>query len=431
MPIAAVPRYLSKAFNDDFKSASPGLRFGMLFKYWGEDCKTRQILWGGKDTSYRTNRDGREVIDKKENKRPALDASCDLAASGSDRLARALNERTAAAVRRMNEGVLSPVFELTGYAVAPFTTGLGNEHPLENGFSFLNPYGIPYLPGSGVKGVLREAARRLAAGHFGDTGGWSTEERYAVRFDAETEKSLSVIDLLFGRECEKKEKEHFRGLLSFWDVIPEIEGGRLRVEVMTAHQSHYYQNKKSPHESGSPNPIYFLTVPPRSTFLFHVACDLPRLRLFAPDLAENRWRDLLTAAFRLAFEWIGFGAKTAVGYGAFSETKPSTDTARVQTAAGSFRPTPVAPSAPPPEVKKSDEEWKDAMLVWNPGTQGVSAKPKDGGKPTAELKGEAAGGLLAALGTERAEKLKKKRSLQGITVKVRKEGNNIILVGIG
>ncbi|HWO99019.1 MAG TPA: RAMP superfamily CRISPR-associated protein [Methylococcus sp.] len=60
------------------------------------------------------------------------------------------------------------LLKLEATGVAPFTTGLGNEHPLENGFAFLNPYGLPYLPGSGVKGILRQAARELASGTWGE-----------------------------------------------------------------------------------------------------------------------------------------------------------------------------------------------------------------------------------------------------------------------
>jgi len=360
MPTAAVPDYLRKL---DHKTASPGLRFGMLFPYWGVDRDTHQVNWGKEDRWKETHpRDGRTLNKKEENKRPAIEAVCDLAPSKSHELAQKLNARAAAAARRMNESTGTPVFELTGYAVAPFATGLGNEHPLENGFAFLNPYGLPYLAGSGVKGVLRETARQLSDGRWEDSLGWSSEPRYPVRFDEETVLHLSMIDLLFGRESDDHDTEHFRGVLSFWDVLPEIEGGKLRVEVMTAHQSHYYQGKTdrdTPHESGSPNPIYFLTVPPGSAFAFRVSCDLPRLTHFAPDLADgDRWKSLLAAAFRHAFAWIGFGAKTAVGYGALSEDKPSVSPARVASSPGAAgRPAPVVVRTPPPEVKKEDMIW--------------------------------------------------------------------------
>lgn len=431
MAIAAVPDYLRQAFKDDFKSASPGLRFGMLFKYWGEDKKTKAILWGGKDQSYRTNRDGREIPVKEENKRSAIDAACDLRSSGSAELIRRLNERAAAAAHRMNEDAATPVLELTGYAVAPFATGLGNEHPLENGFAFLNPYGIPYLAGSGVKGVLRTAARQLAAGRWGECHGWSSEARYPVAFDKDTVRHLSMIDILFGLESEDQEKEHLRGVLAFWDVVPTIAGDALRVEVMTAHQSDYYQKGDTPHESGSPNPIYFLTVPPDSEFAFRVACDLPRLRALAPELAgNNRWKDLLTAALRLAFAWIGFGAKTAVGYGAFTEERPTVAPTRgISTGASSAGPVAsVAPRTPPPEVAKSEEIWSAAKLLFNPGTQSIVAEFE--GKKTTESKNKDKDDLFAALGIERADRLRKKKSLPGIAVRVRKEGNLTILVGL-
>ena len=48
-----------------------------------------------------------------------------------------------------------------------------------------------------------------------------------------------------------------------------------------------------------------------------MACDGARLERLAPDLAHGqRWQTLLTATFEHAFAWLGFGAKTAVGYGA-------------------------------------------------------------------------------------------------------------------
>lgn len=36
-----------------------------------------------------------------------------------------------------------------------FVSGMGNAHPVENGFTWHPVYGTPYLPGSSVKGLLR------------------------------------------------------------------------------------------------------------------------------------------------------------------------------------------------------------------------------------------------------------------------------------
>jgi len=342
MPIAAVPAYLGH----DFKDASPGMRFGMYLKLWGINRRTNALLWTTHDVGYEVrgqNQQEREV--KYENKVSALTEAKRLG-DNDKKTMQALIERQ----KRSFDAVASPenMLRLDALATAPFTTGLGNEHPLENGFAFLNPYGLPYLPGSGIKGVLRQAARELASGDWGETHGWDKEfphpkslsqrERDFLPSPASGRgaggEGLSVIDILFGLKSKDADTEHLRGALTFWDVIPQIapedpkkpDQTSLMVEIMTPHQSHYYQWKKdpcgnlievAPHDSGQPTPISFLTVPPGSGFTFHVVCDLAHLQRLAPGLTENgRWKSLIQAAFEHAFDWLGFGAKTAVGYGA-------------------------------------------------------------------------------------------------------------------
>ena len=189
-------------------------------------------------------------------------------------------------------------------ATAPFATGLGNEHPLENGFAFLTPYGLPYLAGSGVKGVLRRAMEEL-------------KEERADGIDQ------VLIDALFGPEDggadgsgpPLPDDQRRRGTLSFWDVFPEPPGtpGKLCVEIMTPHQGEYYQGKQSPHDAGQPTPIHFLALPPLSKLRFVVTHEPAYM---PADLRTAAWRRGLDAGFARAFDWLGFGAKTAVGYGA-------------------------------------------------------------------------------------------------------------------
>ncbi len=298
MAIAAVPKYL---VGHDFSTASPGLRFGMYLPLWGVNSRTKKHLWTTHDINYRVagqNLEEREFKD--ENKTAALGQAKRLTVADRSMMAALCRRQSALAQRLVASGQL---LTINASAVAPFTTGLGNAHPMENGFAFLNPYGLPYLSGSGVKGVLRQSARELEKGIWGDNREWTT----------------AAITALFGIEAEGGGTEHQRGALVFWDVIPLIFGDELMVDVMTAHQNHYYQNGESPHESGSPNPINFLTVPPKSLFTFFVQCDRSFLQKLAPELVENdRWRTLLHAAFEHAFDWLGFGAKTAVGYGAMT-----------------------------------------------------------------------------------------------------------------
>ncbi len=333
MPIAAAPAYLGQ----DFREASPGMRFGMYLSLWGINRRTQALLWTTHDVGYAVrgqNQQEREV--KYENKVSALGDAKKL--NDNDQKAmRGLLERQRQAFDVSARA--DAAYRLDALATAPFTTGLGNEHPLENGFAFLNPYGLPYLPGSGVKGVLRQAARELASGQWGEARGWSTEPCYSlmagegerrrpVRDKHQQPVMLSVLDVLFGRESTDGETDHVRGALTFWDVIPQIapedpkkpDQISLTVEIMTPHQGHYYQSGASPHESGQPNPISFLTVPPQSRFVFHVQCHLAHLERLAPELAKDSyWKTLLAGAFNHAYQWLGFGAKTAVGYGALRE----------------------------------------------------------------------------------------------------------------
>ncbi|MGC8881494.1 MAG: type III-B CRISPR module RAMP protein Cmr6 [Bryobacteraceae bacterium] len=326
------------------------------------------------------------------------------------------------------------LWEAEAEATAPFTTGLGNEHPLENGFSFLNPYGLPYLPGSGVKGVVREAARQLAAGEWEDSRGWDLEPvgQFTVRAEGEEKEiKLTALDVLFGRETPEGESDHFRGVLSFWDVIPEMAGKALRVEVMTPHQTPYYQQKTdkksgdstTPHDSGQPNPILFLTVPPGSKFHFFVTCDLVRLKRVAPSLAEgDRWKQLLDAAFAHAFDWLGFGAKTGVGYGAMRrKTRPAGVSSGERKESSGVQKSPAG-------AEEKLEIWENAMLKWNPGKQEITAICS--GKPKAILDQGPAKAFLESLSQEQREQLKNKKSLGPVRLRVKAEGNKWTVLGL-
>lgn len=412
MPIAAVPAYLGR----DFKDASPGLRFGMYLTLWGINRRTQEVLWQTYDIDYEVRgQQGQEREVKYENKVAALADARRLNANDKSTMLALLARQSQAFDTLAN----SPAsLRLNAQSTAPFTTGLGNEHPLENGFAFLNPYGLPYLPGSGVKGVLRQAARELASGEWGDTHGWSDAktisfmqgegERHRPVLDKnKLPVMLSMLDILFGRESADGETDHLRGALSFWDVIPQIKGDSLMVEIMTPHQSHYYQGKVhagsvSPHDSGAPNPISFLTVPPGSDFTFYVVCDTAHLSRHAPDLAAGeRWKALLTAAFEHAFGWLGFGAKTAVGYGAM-ETQAMHAARMKQREVREEQEKAEAERAKAEMQAASAVPWHGARLKFNRANKALTAE-KDGKSATAIApRGEE---LLASLPAEVRKKV--------------------------
>lgn len=451
MPVAAVPAYLGR----NFQNASPGLRFSILLPIWTSradqenEVNKRAQARSKEGQELKSRLDQKESLDsiiadlvaRKVNPIPDLweknDASAKAAWDQIAKLAPGDQERIRALVARQQAMCRSLPSETTlcveGEAIAPFTTGLGNEHPLENGFSFLNPYGIPYLPGSGVKGVLRRAAEELASGELGESS-WSTAPEFPTGieeeiYDKDAGKTvkrpvmLSRVDVLFGREPAEHSTGHFRGALTFWDVVPEIPGDRLMVEIMTPHYTHYYQQpdgSHSPHDSGQPNPISFLTVPPGAKFFFCVSCDLARLRRLAPELAENgEWKKLLESAFEHAFRWVGFGAKTAVGYGAMKSVAP-----QPRKDVSPPVPTPAAPAAPAPGTL----EWRGAQLRYDAGQQAVTAVFQN--KKTAPLKGEEMKRLLDSLGPEKKDQLMQKRKLENVSLRVIQEGNMFRIVGL-
>ncbi|MDG4554102.1 MAG: type III-B CRISPR module RAMP protein Cmr6 [Candidatus Competibacter sp.] len=346
MAVAAVPSYVKQEL---FAEAPPGHRFGLYFQLWNQADWLREA--DSKD-------------DKDKGKQGAIRRIIPIN-HYAQQMARCLFDRQKALANILGDSV----WRLRAQSVAPFMTGLGNEHPLENGFSFLNPYGLPYLPGSGVKGVLRRAAEELALGFYGDTGGWDivslwwlfgfepnsiyltgssdrippAQREEAQRWqdayrNPETRDAVprDRLEALINATLEGEQRRRYReqpfllldelmtsqklrdglrnrGALMFWDVMPEPAGAKLAVDIMTPHYGDYYQGITTPHDSGQPNPILFLTVPPGSRFEFFVQCDPATL----PESLKNSWPILLEAAFQHAFEWLGFGAKTAVGYGQF------------------------------------------------------------------------------------------------------------------
>ncbi|MGB4857137.1 MAG: hypothetical protein WBP37_16770 [Candidatus Dechloromonas phosphoritropha] len=61
----------------------------------------------------------------------------------------------------------------------------------------------------------------------------------------------------------------------------------------------------------TPTPISFLAVTAKARFAFYVECN----PAFLTPAQQKSWQALIQSAFEHAGKWLGFGAKTAVGYG--------------------------------------------------------------------------------------------------------------------
>ena len=178
--------------------------------------------------------------------------------------------------------------------------GIGAEHVQETNMTLEHVYGIPYLPGSTLKGVLRSWVIRE---HF------KNDEKLAMR-DIE---NSTPADL-------KQKKEDFftvfgsqktSGKVRFLDALP-AGNFRFELDIMNPHFSKYYTGSEFPTDDQKLNPISFLTlkdVPFR--FLIYAQTAVPL------DLAKNWFTEAITN--------LGFGAKSAVGYGYFRELNDQTE----------------------------------------------------------------------------------------------------------
>jgi CRISPR-associated protein Cmr6 len=196
-----------------------------------------------------------------------------------------------------------------------FVTGMGNDHPTENGFTWHPTLGVPYLPASSVKGLVR---------------GWLEWQwcEAALKKNGDAQKRQQLLQWFGSEHKEPKHQvaEHQAGWFIFFDALP-IAPVQLASDVMTPHYGKWYENggdeKKNlaadtvPADWHSPVPVTFLTVK-KATFQFGIAV---RAGLSAEDKATAQVAlPQVLAVLQDALEWAGAGAKTATGYGRMVES---------------------------------------------------------------------------------------------------------------
>ncbi len=236
-------------------------------------------------------------------------------------------------------GGLTAELETTG----SFVTGLGLSHPVENGFTFHPTLGTPYLPASGVKGLLRGWVEAWMD-HSGD------------------EQKKAMVNRWFGAAKGNDERmTETAGNLIFYDALP-TKPVYLGSEIMTPHMGKWYEKggdispqtyaTTAPADWHSPVPVPFLVVKKGATFKFMIA---PRL---IGDVAVDTQtkNDLVQAMqeLRNALEWIGAGAKTATGYGRMIDGAAE----RKQASAASLEAA---------GIKIGEVQWEKASVTWNKG----------------------------------------------------------------
>ncbi len=237
IPRCTAPKYITDVIGDYYslspkterQKAPPGHRFLLYFHAlagMGEvqvpernrnlrrklQEAARKADW--KELAQNGGRFTASMVSLKNQKRAALLACTGMGKTAKEFL-RALEERQRALIK-------GDQWWKKAVLISPLATGLGNPHPVENGFAFLPPYGIPYLSGSSVKGVLRRACEEIAL--FSDSssdGGWRLSHVWALfGFD---ENSLFFKDQPDRESCPFAYDEWSRWQAAYRKWLGEIE----------------------------------------------------------------------------------------------------------------------------------------------------------------------------------------------------------------
>lgn len=178
------------------------------------------------------------------------------------------------------EGAVTRMYEAS--ATGRLIVGLGEASLTETHVALQRTWGVPFLPGSALKGLASSTAHRS-----GDPA-WQRAETHTP--------GGSLAQVLFGDTTSA-------GVVTFHDAwwVPDSDTKLpLDLDVMTVHHADYYMEGAVPADWDGPNPVAFVTA--RGTY---------RVALTGPE-------DWVT----LAFEWLklglardGIGAKTHAGYG--------------------------------------------------------------------------------------------------------------------
>jgi CRISPR-associated protein Cmr6 len=171
-------------------------------------------------------------------------------------------------------------------AQGPVVVGLGSESVLETAITLHHTYGVPYIPGSALKGLAAHYAHLRLQDSAWRMGGTAHRE-------------------LFGDTT-------LSGVVTFWDAplyVPTsrrrtLVSSHLRQDVMTVHHREYYGNiaDAAPTDFDQPNPVPFLSLKPQTEFRVVLTC-------------SDGWLEAAWSILTLALKEFGIGAKTSSGYG--------------------------------------------------------------------------------------------------------------------
>jgi CRISPR-associated protein Cmr6 len=253
--------------------------------------------------------------------------------------------------------------------------GLTGGGALETGCAVSQTYGVPYLPGSSIKGAMRAWAKK----NLGDP-------------DAQ--------NYIFGSDSDADNPTGLSGEIAFHDAwwIPDSGGVAdknkpFAEDVLTPHHSDYYGSEGETRATDLDSPVPNALIGVRGSFLFTLEGDA-------------RWLPLAIFMLKSAMKNEGIGAKTAAGYGYLTEN-----------------PEMLTNWTDKLSKKTAEEQFVKATLSLNVGTGEIKATLSDSKETTAPIKGEKKQQLLANLPEDIRNGKKIKEGKLKVEVKVRRSGD--------
>jgi len=254
-------------------------------------------------------------------------------------------------------------------------------------------YGVPYIPGSALKGALRSRLDKLAAGK-----------------GPEARRIREITGEILGRlGSDPADEEGLASLLDFYDAlwIPEppsnLKGwSPLALDIVNPHHPTYYTERGGerglPGDSDEPIPVQRLSLAPKAQFL--VVVEAPS----APELTP--WLDwLLDEVLAAALADDGIGAWTSAGYGRLVPV----DQPSATTATKGPQPTPTA-------------DWQPAQILYDAGKGELTAvlprEPKALRKEAGELLEKLDPGLRETILKKKKARAEVQIGLEGISLRI-------------
>ncbi len=186
--------------------------------------------------------------------------------------------------------------------------GLGIASAMETGLALHCTYGVPYIPGSALKGLAAHYCHKvLGVDHNNDDykmGAWDNKR------DVQTTRNGKFYEVLFGNIGDD-DNDAAAGFITFHDafICPNDLASSLKLDIITPHHPDYYNGgKAAPTDFDDPSPISFLSVGEGKCFQFHLTCS---------DTSNNgvKWLAIAKKILVKALTSWGVGGKTSTGYG--------------------------------------------------------------------------------------------------------------------